>query len=240
MPAPRPAPGDDAPTPSTPPPPPPRKGAARVVNPEANRQNIIEVATAEFSQHGLAGARVDEIASKTDCSKRLIYYYFGDKEGLYLAVLENVYRRVRSVESELDFDHAPPEEAMRRMVGFRFDHHFQNRDFVRLVTIENIHEARFLKQSGVIRELSAAAVERVARIYQRGVEAGVFRDGIEPVDIHWQISAMSFYNVSNRDTFSALFGIQLDAPGNVARLRANVIESVLRFVAKNTSANPQT
>lgn len=218
------------------PPAPPRKPAARVVNPEANRQNIIEVATAEFSQHGLAGARVDEIASKTDCSKRLIYYYFGDKEGLYLAVLENVYRRVRSVEGELDFEHVDPEEAMRRMVGFRFDHHFDNRDFVRLVTIENIHEARFLKQSAAIRELSAAAVERVARIYRRGVEAGVFRDGIEPVDIHWQISAMSFYNVSNRDTFSALFDIRLDAPDTVARLRRNVIESVLRFVAKNTPA----
>ncbi|WP_454908272.1 TetR/AcrR family transcriptional regulator [Variovorax gossypii] len=208
----------------------------RIVNPEANRQNIIDVATAEFSAHGLAGARVDEIASKTDCSKRLIYYYFGDKEGLYLAVLESVYRRVRSVESELDFDHVDPEEAMRRMVGFRFDHHFENRDFVRLVTIENIHNARFLQQSSVIRELSAAAVERVACIYHRGVEAGVFRSGLEPVDIHWQISAMSFYNVSNRDTFSALFDIQLDAPHVVARLRRNVIDTVLRFLARHPSS----
>jgi AcrR family transcriptional regulator len=213
----------------------------RIVNPEANRQNIIDVATAEFSAHGLSGARVDEIASKTDCSKRLIYYYFGDKEGLYLAVLESVYRRVRSVESELDFDHVDPEEAMRRMVGFRFDHHFENRDFVRLVTIENIHNARFLQQSSVIRELSAAAVERVARIYRRGVEAGMFRSGLEPVDIHWQISAMSFYNVSNRDTFSALFDIQLDAPDVVARLRRNVIDTVLRFVARHpSSTNTET
>lgn len=213
----------------------------RIVNPEANRQNIIDVATAEFSAHGLAGARVDEIASKTDCSKRLIYYYFGDKEGLYSAVLESVYRRVRSVESELDFDHVNPEEAMRRMVAFRFDHHFENRDFVRLVTIENIHNARFLQQSSVIRELSAAAVERVALIYRRGVEAGVFRSGLEPVDIHWQISAMSFYNVSNRDTFSALFDIQLDAPDVVARLRRNVIDTVLRFVARHpSSTNTET
>lgn len=212
---------------------PPRKGPARVVNPEANRQNIIEVATAEFSEHGLAGARVDEIASKTDCSKRLIYYYFGDKEGLYLAVLEHVYRRVRSVESGLQFDALAPVEALRRMVEFRFDHHFQNRDFVRLVMIENIHNARFLKQSQAIQALSAAAVERVAHIYLRGVEAGVFRAGLQAVDIHWQISAMSFYNVSNRATFSTLFGSELDTPESIERLRRNAVECVLRFVASD-------
>ncbi|MGJ7566114.1 TetR/AcrR family transcriptional regulator [Variovorax sp. GB1R11] len=220
----------------------PRKAPARVVNPEANRQNIIEVATAEFSEHGLAGARVDEIASKTDCSKRLIYYYFGDKEGLYLAVLEHVYRRVRSVESGLRFDTLEPVEALRRMVEFRFDHHFQNRDFVRLVMIENIHNARFLKQSQTIHDLSAAAVERVARIYLRGVEAGVFGGGLQPVDIHWQISAMSFYNVSNRATFSTLFGSELDTPESIARLRHNTVECILRFVAsdKNHSNSKTT
>lgn len=218
---------------------PPRKAPARVVNPEANRQNIIEVATAEFSEHGLAGARVDEIASKTDCSKRLIYYYFGDKEGLYLAVLEHVYRRVRSVESGLQFDALAPVEALRRMVEFRFDHHFQNRDFVRLVMIENIHNARFLKQSRAIQALSAAAVERVARIYLRGVEAGVFRAGLQAVDIHWQISAMSFYNVSNRATFCTLFGSELDTPESIERLRRNAVECVLRFVAADNHPSPR-
>src|SRR5215469_16194492 len=88
-----------------------RKGSPRVVNPEAHQRDIIEVATAEFSAHGLSGARVDEIASKTQCSKRLIYYYFGDKDGLYMAVLEHVYRRVRSHEGETDFDGLAPIDA---------------------------------------------------------------------------------------------------------------------------------
>jgi AcrR family transcriptional regulator len=203
----------------------------RTVNPEANRKNIIDVATIEFAEHGLAGARVDEIAAKTDCSKRLIYYYFGDKDGLYLAVLENVYRRVRTVESEMGFERWAPEEAMRKLVAFRFDHHFQNQDFVRLVMIENIHNARFLAASPTIRELSTAAIDCVDSIYRRGVAAGVFRGGLRALDIHWQISALSFYNVSNQATFSALFDCDTRAPATAKRLRQNVIETVLRFVS---------
>lgn len=207
--------------------------AVRTINPEANQRNILEVATQEFAEHGLSGARIDEIAAKTDCSKRLIYYYFGDKDGLYLAVLENVYRRVRSVEAEMAFDQWSPTEAMRQMVGFRFDHHFQNRDFVRLVMIENIHNARFLERSKTIHDLSAKAVERVDAIYQRGVAAGEFRAGLQALDIHWQISAMSFYNVSNSATFSHLFDLDVAAPEVVERIRHNVIETILRFVAAN-------
>jgi AcrR family transcriptional regulator len=208
-----------------------QKGAARIVNPDANRRDIIDVATAEFSAHGLTGARVDTIASKTQCSKRLIYYYFGDKAGLYMAVLEHAYRRVRSSEGLTDFDSLPPADAMRALVAFRFDHHFQNPDFVRIVMIENIHNARFLTQSKTIHDLSAEAISRVDDIYKRGVAAGVFRSGLRAVDIHWQISAMSFYNVSNRATFSALFDCDLEASEVVQRLRNHTIEAVLRFVA---------
>ncbi|CAN5309539.1 TetR family transcriptional regulator [soil metagenome] len=203
------------------------------MNPEANRRNIIDVATAEFAEHGLSGARVDEIAAKTDCSKRLIYYYFGDKDGLYLAVLENVYQRVRSAEATMDLEAPPADEALRMLVGYRFDHHFENRDFVRLVMIENIHNARFLARSDVIRRLSASAIDRVGQIYQRGVDAGLFRAGLLALDLHWQISALSFYNVSNRATFSTLFDCDLGAPEVVARLRGQVVDSVLRFVLQH-------
>jgi len=212
--------------------PPARKSGVRVVNPEANRRDIIEVATAEFAAHGLTGARVDVIAGKTQCSKRLIYYYFGDKEGLYMAALEHVYRRVRSNEGLTDFDSLPPADALRTLVAFRFDHHFQNPDFVRMVMIENVHNARFLKQSKTIHEVSTSAITRIDDIYQRGVASGVFRGGLQAVDIHWQISAMSFYNVSNLATFSALFDCDLKAPDTVARLRNHTMEAVLRFVAK--------
>jgi AcrR family transcriptional regulator len=210
------------------------KTAGRVVNPDAHRRDILQVATAEFAAHGLAGARVDDIASKTRCSKRLIYYYFEDKEGLYLAVLEHVYRRVRSIEGRTDYDQLAPLEALRALVGFRFDHHLHNPDFVRLVMIENIHGARFLQRSPAIRELSAGAVGRVAAIYERGVAAGVFRPGLQPWEIHWQISAMSFYNVSNRATFSALFDCDPGQPDTAQLLRTNTIEAIVRFVEQRS------
>ena len=212
---------------------PARKSGVRVVNPEANRRDIIAVATAEFAAHGLTGARVDVIAGKTQCSKRLIYYYFGDKAGLYMAVLEHVYRRVRSNEGLTDFDSLPPVDAMRTLVAFRFDHHFQNPDFVRIVMIENVHNARFLARSKAIHDLTAEAITRVENIYRRGVAAGAFRSGLQAVDIHWQISAMSFYNVSNRATFSTLFDCDLEAPDVVERLRNHTIEAVLRFVSRS-------
>lgn len=205
--------------------------SVRVINPEANQKNIIEVATAEFAEHGLSGARVDEIAAKTHCSKRLIYYYFKDKEGLYLAVLEHVYGRVRQVESEMDLAVQSPPDALRQLVAFRFDHHRQNKDFVRLVMIENIHYARFLAQSETIRALTNAAVERVDAVYRRGVKEGVFRKGLKAIDIHWQISALSFYSVSNQATFSTLFKCDLEAPATARRMRENVIETILRFVS---------
>ena len=107
--------------------------AIRSPDPRATQQDIIEVATHEFARNGLSGARVDEIAAKTACSKRMIYYYFGDKEGLYLRVLEEAYRRVRSVESGLDLDHLEPAQALKALVEFTFDHHHANADFIRQV-----------------------------------------------------------------------------------------------------------
>ena len=163
---------------------------------QATQRNIIEVATREFAQNGLSGARVDEIAAKTACSKRMIYYYFGDKEGLYLKVLEEAYRRVRSVESGLDLDHLEPQQALRALVEFTFDHHHSNDDFIRLVMIENIHHGAYLERSSVIQELNAAAIDVLDRLYRRGLDGGLFRSGLTALDLHWQISALCFFNVS--------------------------------------------
>ena len=129
----------------------PPEGPAAVRSPDAyaTQRNIIEVATREFARNGLSGARVDEIAAKTACSKRMIYYYFGDKEGLYLKVLEEAYRRVRSIESGLDLDHLEPLQALRALVEFTFDHHHSNDDFIRLVMIENIHHGAYLERYGL-------------------------------------------------------------------------------------------
>jgi AcrR family transcriptional regulator len=206
------------------------KAQSRTQDPEGTRQNIIEVATEEFALNGLSGARIDEIAARTRSSKRMIYYYFGDKEGLYLAVLENSYRTVREGEAQLDIDGLPPIEGLRRLVEFTFDHHHRHEDFIRMVMIENIHHADYLEKSKVIRQLNVAAIATIEAIYKRGVAEGLFRPGLDPLEVHWQVSALCFFNVSNRATFSKLFGRDLSTAAAQASLKRNAVDMILRHV----------
>lgn len=208
------------------------EGKARKRNPEAVRADILAVAMTEFALNGLSGGRIDEIAAKTRTSKRMIYYYFGDKEGLYRHVLEEAYREVRAGETKLALDHLPPVDALARLVEFTFDHHSRNPDFIRLVMIENIHHGQFLERSEAIRDLNVTAIANLRSIYGRGLDTGVFRSGIDPLELHWQISALSFFNVSNRATFSRLFGDRLWTPEGHAKLKADCVTMVLRFVLK--------
>jgi AcrR family transcriptional regulator len=199
-------------------------------NPEGTQRNIIDVATREFAESGLSGARIDEIAAKTKSSKRMIYYYFGDKEGLYLRVLEEAYRRVRAEEASLDLAEMEPRAALDTLVRFTFDHHDRNPDFIRLVMIENIHHAEFLGRSQVIQKLNVRAIDTVANLYRRGVDQGVFRAGLDPAELHWQISALCFFNVSNRATFSKIFKRDLGSKKSLASLRDRVVDMVRRYV----------
>jgi AcrR family transcriptional regulator len=199
-------------------------------DPEGTRRNIIDVAAREFAENGLSGARIDEIAAKTKSSKRMIYYYFGDKEGLYLKVLEEAYSRVRAEEASLDLAGMEPREALDALVRFTFDHHDRNPDFIRLVMIENIHHADFLGRSQVIQKLNVRAIDAVAELYRRGVDRRVFREGIDPVELHWQISALCFFNVSNRATFSKIFKRDLGSKKSLASLRERVVDMVCRYV----------
>lgn len=200
-------------------------------DPEGVKANILAVALEEFSRNGLSGARMDEIAAKTATSKRMIYYYYGDKEGLYRRVLEAAYSKVRRGEEELMLDHLPPREGLKQLVEFTFDHHSKTPDFIRMVMIENIHHGKYLKHSEIIRNLNRAAISQVETIYRNGVKEGVFRDGISPIAIHWQISALSFFNVSNQISFSSLFGDELYTKEGQAMLRNQVSETILRFLS---------
>ncbi|ALA20345.1 MULTISPECIES: TetR/AcrR family transcriptional regulator [unclassified Chelatococcus] len=202
-------------------------------DPAGVQSNILAVAMSEFADNGLSGARIDEIAAKTRTSKRMIYYYFGDKEGLYRRVLEEAYRKVREGERKLDLDHLPPVEALTRLVEFTFDHHSRNPDFIRLVMIENIHHGAYLERSDLIGRLNAGAIEKLETICRRGREAGLFRDDVEPLELHWQISALSFFNVSNRATFSRIFGGRLYGSEGQETMRRHVVELILRFMLKN-------
>jgi AcrR family transcriptional regulator len=205
---------------------------SRTNDADATKRNILEVATAEFARNGLSGSRIDEIAARTRTSKRMIYYYFGDKEGLYVAVLESVYQKIRDIETTLHLDDLAPVEALRRLVAFTFDYQTENEDFVRLVMIENIHHGRYLAKSQVIQDLNVTAIDVIDRLYRRGVEQKVFRDGLDAVDIHWFISALCFFNVSNRATFSSIFKRDLTAPPALAARRACVVDAIIRYVLR--------
>lgn len=194
--------------------------------------DIVAVATREFADKGLAGGRIDEIAAATRTSKRMIYYYFGSKEGLYVAVLEEAYRSIRAIEQGLQLDDLSPEDALRKLVGFTVDYQRANPDFVRLVMNENIHRGQFLAQSKTIQQLNVPAIGAVEAVYRRGVKAGVFRKDIDPVDLHMSISALSFFNVSNRHTFALIFKRELDTPQAIVSRRDSIVEMVVRFVRK--------
>lgn len=214
----------------------PAKTAARETtrtnDPERTQANILEVAEAEFGEKGLAGARIDEIAAATKTSKRMIYYYFGSKEGLYLAVLEESYRRTRDIESQLHLQDLEPEQALRRLVAFTFDHHLAHENYIRLVMSENINRGQYLAQSQRIQDLNVPAIAAIRNLYERGVRDGTFRAGLDPVDIHASISALSFFNVSNRHTFGLIFKLDMQSSAYIAHRRDNVVEMVARFVRK--------
>ena len=204
----------------------------RVQDPEGVRRNILNVAIGEFADKGFSGSRVDEIAANTATSKRMIYYYFGDKEGLYIAALEDSYAAIRRIEREMDLSGLSPPEALRRIAELTFDYQNANEDFVRMVMVENIHKGVHLEKSEQIQGLNISAIEDLELVYRRGVVEGMFRDDIDVVDLHMTISALSFFNVSNRATFSRIFKRDMESPEALRHRRAVVGDTVVRFVMK--------
>ncbi len=194
---------------------------------ETTRLNILEVATQEFADKGLAGARIDEIAEKTDSSKRMIYYYFGGKDGLYRAVLERAYIGIRDREAEQNFDAMDAVTAMTTLIHHTFDYHDQHPEFVRLVMNENILHGAHVSEIEGIKERNRRILVTIKAILDRGVAEGVFRERIDALALHMSMSAMSFYCVSNRYTIKANFGIDLAKRAVKAARRDQIVDMVL-------------
>jgi AcrR family transcriptional regulator len=203
----------------------------RKIGPAATKADILRIAQEEFAARGLNGSRVDAIAARTRTTKRALYYHFGSKEGLYVAVLEKVYSDIRDYESRLGLADMAPSEALKCLVEFTFDYDETQAAFIRLVSIENIHRARYLGRSTKIRDLNSSAIESLANILKRGQESGVFRSGIEAIDVHMLISALCFFRVSNRHTFRRIFRHDLLAKSLRPHHREVVVETVMRYVA---------
>jgi AcrR family transcriptional regulator len=208
-----------------------RGGQRRRINdPQGTRRNIVEVATQEFAQKGYSGARVDAIASRTRTSKRMIYYYFGGKEGLYLAVLEEAYSGIRRAESALDLEKLPPEAALSTIVGFTFDYYNKHPEFVRLVMNENIMNGAHMARSRAIGKLNVTVIDAMRRLVARGQKQRIFRRDIDPIELHMSISALGIFNVANRATFSTIFKRDMTSAKALAARREEVVEIILRHV----------
>ena len=202
-------------------------------NPDAVKADILNVATRVFTEFGFSGARVDEIVRQTRTSKRMIYYYFGDKKGLYLSVLEAAYERLRAKEAALELPDEDPTEALRCWIEFTFDYHRNNPDYVRLIAIENIHGCKHLKASSSIRATNMLATQTLNRICDAGTAQGVFCSGIDPVELHWLITSSCVFNVTNRFSFEHLHGPRLFEEEGQHRLKKLLNRSIMTAVTKS-------
>lgn len=201
--------------------------AADVSRADRTRADILAVATEEFADKGFSGARIDEIAERTDTSKRMIYYHFGSKEGLYRSVLEAAYAGIRSTEAVTEIGELPALEALARLTEVTFNYHLTHPEFVRLVMNENIQRGSVIGTLDSTRSRNDSVIAMIGRLIERGVAEGVFRDGIDPLDLHMTMSSMAFYNISNRYTLGKIFGIDMDCPETIARRRQSVIHTVI-------------
>src|SRR3954471_6615511 len=173
--------------------------------PEASRAGIVAAAIDEFAARGFKGASMDAIAARTHTTRALINYYFGSKEKLYIAVLEQVYAGIREAEGRLELDHLAPQDAVRRIVEFTYNYYVSHEGFVRLVVAENQARGRQLRKSRAMRTLNRPIIELLSQVLARGQAGGIFRRDVDPVEIHKSIAALGMFNVTNRYTFGAIF-----------------------------------
>jgi AcrR family transcriptional regulator len=176
------------------------------------RQKILDAAVGEFSRYGLGGARVERIAQRANANKRMIYYYFGSKEDLFLAALEASYAHIRSAERALDLEHRDPREAVRRLVEFTWQYYLEHPEFMTLLASENLHKGRHVRNSRRLREMHSPLVETLRSILRRGERQGLFRRGVDPVQLYISIAGEGYFYLSNRYTLSRIFDRDLMAP----------------------------
>jgi AcrR family transcriptional regulator len=207
-----------------------RSATGRERDPERTRNEILEIATREFAALGYAGASVDELAKRMRTTKRMIYYYFGSKEGLFIAVLERAYTAIRRAERTVDVDGLDPASAIRRLAELTFDHHESHPEFIRLVSIENIHRAQHIAGREDFAGENSRAIELIEAILGRGRADGSFTRDIDAVDLHMMISAFCVFRVANRHTFGAIFDRDLADPGLRERYRQMLGDMVVEYL----------
>lgn len=202
---------------------------------ESTRENLLAAARAAFAESGLEGARVDDIAHRAGANKQLVYHYFGSKDELYTAVLEQVYSEIRSRELELNLDVLSPVEAMRKLIEFEFDHHLLSPDFVRILSDENAHQGRHLKGTRA-GKLNRPIVDLVSSTIERGVKTGDFRTGLDPLQVYLSIAALPYFFFGNIHTLSRAFDSSLSTKAGAVRRREQIVDFAMHALLASTAS----
>jgi TetR/AcrR family transcriptional regulator len=199
-------------------------------NADATRAKILQAALEEFGERGLPAARTDDIADRSGVNKRMIYYYFGSKDGLYLAALESVYADLVARERQIEVEHLDPPAAIEAMINLKIDYYLENPHFVSFLSMENFYKARHLRKSTKLKTFKAPLTEVITRILERGQSSGDFRRDIDPIDFYVSLCALCIMYFSNQHTFGVIFGREMMSAANIERRRRTVIDFVLSYL----------
>ena len=207
--------------------------ALRTRDADRTQQEILRAAMAEFAELGLGGARIDSIAERAGVNKRLIYYYFASKDELFLAVMEQTYADIREAERELHLEALAPADALRRLVTFTWQHYLTHPEFLTLLNSENLHRARHLKTSSRIREMNSPLIQTLGDVLERGRREGLFRGGVDPLQLYISIAGLAYFFLSNNHTLSAIFGRDLMSPKALSERLSHITEVVMGYVLRD-------
>lgn len=199
---------------------------------ERSRRQILDAARQAFAEHGLGGTRLDDVAQRAGVDKKLIYYYFQNKDTLFLAALEDVYAGIRQAEEALNLAALPPKDAITLLIDFTWQYYLAHPEFIALINSENLHRAEHLAQSTKIREMNSPLIATLGEVLERGRRSGVFRSGVDPAQLYMSIAGLTYFYLSNRHTLSVIFGRPADAPKALAERISHVREVILGYLLK--------
>ncbi|MGQ7848019.1 TetR/AcrR family transcriptional regulator [Granulosicoccus sp. 3-233] len=197
---------------------------------ELSRRMILDAALVEFSEKGFSGARIDTIAAAAGVSKPMIYSYYGDKDDLYAAALREAYIQIRAGEQELDLQHKSPEEAIRALVSFTLNHFKSKPWFISMLNTENLHQGTTIKKIHDVGEIQSRLVQELEVILKRGQSDGIFRQGIDPVDLYITIASLCYFPISNAHTLRVVFNKPVDEDDWLEQRRQDAEDMVIRFL----------
>lgn len=215
-----------------------RRPGVRELTAQATRDSILKAAIKVFAKSGFAGGRVEQISKAAKSHDRMIYYYFGSKEGLFIAALEETYRRFNEAEAKVNLNLDDPIEALKEMIQFIWTYYQKHPEFITLLNSENLHRGKHISKSLRAREYSSAAIAVLEKILNGGIATGVFRRDVAARDVYLMIASLGYFYLSNRYTLEAFLGENLDTAAALSHWEAFITHAVLRVVASAATETP--